>query len=54
MKNRSIAPITLSIIALAWIGVFYASGRDNTLALALGALSAVAAYTTTRRRPSHH
>ena len=48
--NRYKTPaIGLAVISIAWIGVFYASGRTNTLALSLGALAAVAGVTLARR-----
>lgn len=48
--NRNKTPaIGLAAISIVWIGVYYASGRTNTLALTLGALAAVAGFTLARR-----
>ncbi|MFI8597679.1 hypothetical protein ACIGDM_10235 [Rothia koreensis] len=49
MDRYKTPAIGLAVISIVWIGVYYASGRTNTLALALGALAAVSGYAVARR-----
>lgn len=54
MKYRKITALALATASLAWIGAYYATGRQDATALTLGALAALTGLTIIQRRPNHH